>query len=129
MKKTQKSQVSPEDGSCLRVYAVKTLELDYLTLRDDAKQENGHSTAGYSLAMLTKDPNEAFALLLNELEPNAVGNYNLELVRENSILMWTPTAGGPPDYGAIVEIRPFELTYIPADSPEHAWEILGLEKL
>ncbi len=113
------------EAAPLRIYYVKTLTLDYWTLQGCRPQENGHPTEGYKLALLTKDPEKEFGLIHQALEPDAEGNYDLESVPDKSILKWTPLNGGEPEYGAVIECRPFELNYVEADSPEHAWEILA----
>jgi hypothetical protein len=110
----------------LLIGEVRTLELDEGILRRDQSQENGHPTAGYALALLTKDPSEAGTLLRHDMEPDEEGNYDLADVAPRSIMMWTPVQGGSPDYMAVVGVQPDELNYVQADSPEHAWVILGL---
>ena len=112
----------------LRIYRTGTLSLEGLILNGSEPQPGGHPTDGYSLAMLTKDPDTKYGLLLYPISPDPKGNYDLEQVPEKFILMWTPVHGTAPDYGAVVEISPNELVYVPADSPEHAWEILGFDQ-
>lgn len=128
MNNHEKSHAAGRHEVPIQIYEVRTLCLEWLTLNHDQSQKDGHSTAGYSLALLTRDPSKAHALVLHHMEQDAEGNYDLKGVSQSSILMWTPIEGGSPDYGVVIEIRPYELNYVEADSPEHAWEILGFEQ-
>jgi len=128
MKKHENSFAQQPHKVPLRIHRVRTLSLGGLTLNRHDPQSAGHPTDGYALAMLTKDVERECSLVHHPLEPDGEGNYNLESVPEKSILMWTPIDGTAPDYGAVVEIRPYELVYVPADSPEHAWEILDFDQ-
>lgn len=128
MKNHENTRAAEPQQVPIQIHRVSILELEEFILTGDQPQRNGHPTAGYSLAVLTKDPSEAYALLLHHIEPDAKGNYDLADVAPRSIMMWTPVEGGSPEYGAIVEVYPHELNYVPTYSLDDAWDILGLDQ-